>query len=122
MNDLRLGLESHDLVINERGDLELLNEDSRVAQQTLKINLLFFKEEWFLNVDYGIPYLQTIFSKGANKLLIDSIIQNATLNSYNISSIETFESIIQNEEYHVTRLVAYTNEGSIVSITNQRIF
>lgn len=121
MNDLELDLSSHDLVI-ENGDLKLLNKEERVAQQTLKINLLFFRGEWFLNVEYGVPYFQSIFKKTANKSLVDSIIRGVILKSYNIASINTFESEIRDGTYSVTEMEATTFDGEIVSITNQIIF
>lgn len=121
MNDLELDLESHDLVISN-GDLKLLNDEGRVAQQTLKINLLFFRGEWFLDLDYGVPYLQTIFKKTTNKTMVDSIMRGTIINSYNIQSIETFRSEVVDDKYYIRELVATTSGGQIASITNQQIF
>lgn len=119
MNDLELGLESHDLVI-ENGDLRLLNGESKVARQTLKLNLLFFQGEWFLDLEYGVPYFQSILSKGASKELVDSIIKQKILESYRIQSIQTFRSsITNNTRYTVDLVTATTTSGEIVSITNQ---
>lgn len=121
MNDLELDLESHDLVI-DNGDLNLLNKEQRVAQQSLKINLLFFKGEWFVDLEYGVPYFQSILRKGVSKNLVDSIIQQTIRQSYNIDSITDFKSeIINKEEYVITIFEATTTSGEIVSITNQKI-
>ena len=118
MNDIKVDLNTHDLVI-EDGDLILLNSEAEVSRQTLKINLLFFQGEWFLDLDYGIPYIQRILTKGATKQIIDTIIKNAIRRSYQIQSIETFTSEIKGEEYIVSQFTGVTVDGSIVSITNQ---
>ena len=122
MNDLKLDTTTHDLVINSRGDLELLNSEESVARQTLVINLLTYKGEWFLDLEYGVPYLQTILKKGTSKKLVDNIIKETIRNSYNIRSISKFESSVDNQTYKVNIFEGLTNSGEIVSITNQILF
>ena len=121
MNDLALDLVNNDLVI-ENGDLQLLNSEAAVARQTLSINLQFYQGEWFLDLDYGVPYFQTIIRKGVSKILVDSIIRNVILTSYRISTIESFESeIIDKETYVISNFVGTTTDGEIVSLTNQTL-
>lgn len=121
MNDLELDVTSHDLRI-ENGDIFLLNSEAKLARQRVAINLLFFREEWFLNLDYGVPYFQTILKKGATKLLVDNIIKQTIRDSYRISDIISFNSIIEDESYIVTLFEATTTDGEVVSITNQVLF
>lgn len=120
MNDLELDNESHDLVI-ENGDLNLLNNEAKVARQTLTINLLFFRGEWFLDLEYGVPYFQSILTKGVSKNVVDSILRAKILESYRIDNITTFKSAVRDEGYYIDLLVATTQDGEIISVTNQLI-
>lgn len=118
MNDLELGLESHDLVIKD-GDLSFLNLEERVAQQALKINLLTFEGEWFLDITHGVPYFQSILRKGVSKDVIDSVFKQTILSSYNIVEILDFKSSIRERGYYIDFLNASTTSGGIVSVTDQ---
>lgn len=118
MNDLELGVESHDLIIKD-GDLSLLNEEAKVARQTLKLNLLFFKGEWFLDLEYGVPYFQSILKKGVSKGLVDSIFRKKITESYNIVEIIDFRTSLSNSSYTLDLFTATTPSGEIVSISNQ---
>jgi hypothetical protein len=120
MNDLKLS-EDHDLVIAQ-GDLSLLNSEASVAKQTLKINLLMYQGEWFLDNTIGVPYFQEIFGKVTNTTLADNIIQEIARDSYNISRITGFSSqITADRTYVVDRLDAITEEGEIISVSNLQI-
>lgn len=121
MNDLELDVNEHDLLITN-GDLSLLNSDAKVSRQRLHINLLFFRGEWFLDLDYGVPYFQTILKKGATKTLVDNIIRQVIRDSYKIENIIRFESELQDSTYTVSIFEALTTDGEIVSITNQTLF
>lgn len=120
MNDLELSLINHDLVI-ENGDLTLLDKEERVARQTLTINLLFFEGEWFLDIEHGIPYFQSILRKNVTKSVVDSLFRRAILSSYNITEILELTSSVNEDRYVINKLRATTVQGDIVSINNQVI-
>jgi hypothetical protein len=56
--DLHLDPLTHDLVVTG-GDLELAID----AAQAVKIRLLFFRDDWFLNRAIGVPYFDQVFVK-----------------------------------------------------------
>lgn len=117
MNDLKLN-GSHDVDITD-GDLSLLNQTSEVAAQTLKINLLFIRGEWWLDLSLGVPYLESVLRKGVSKTFVDSVFRRAANNSYNIESVEELSSEITSDYvYRINRLAAVTTDENIVSITN----
>lgn len=61
--DIQLDRGTHDLVIDPgTGDIQLLNGARRVAQQ-IKITLLAFLGEWFLDTSFGVPYLEEVMIK-----------------------------------------------------------
>lgn len=117
MNDLEL-TEEHDLLF-ENGDLNLLNSEAKVAKQTLKINLLLYRGEWFLDTSIGVPYFEEIFGKTSTTLLVDNIIQETTKQSYNIDRITSFSSSLSDDRrYVVDKLEATTLDGEIISISS----
>lgn len=118
MNDLRLGSATHDLDI-VGGDLILLNREAQVATQTLEINLLTLRGEWFADTTIGIPYIDQITRKGASKQFVDTLFQTAILDSYRVSSILSFDSVIGTDRvYRINEVRALTTDGEIISITN----
>lgn len=120
MNDLKLNT-SHDLVF-EDGDVILLNSESLVATQAIKINLLTLRGEWWLNLTLGVPYLQDILRKGASQPFVDAVFRQAIEDSYNISRVVEFQSQVDaDRRYTITSMRALITDGVIVSITNQTI-
>lgn len=118
MNDLLLDDATHDLTISN-GDFQLLNNEAKVAKQTLKINLLHCKGEWFLDNTYGVPYFQEILGKVGSTKLPDAILINKIRESYNISSINSFESSLSSDRtYTIDSMTATTEDGEVISLTN----
>ncbi|MDB5849784.1 MAG: hypothetical protein JWP29_3536 [Rhodoferax sp.] len=72
--DIAIGRKSHDLVFDASGDLILIDNAERVAQQ-IKITLLAWLGEWFLDLGFGTPYLRYILVKGANRAVIESVLR-----------------------------------------------
>lgn len=61
--DIQLDRDTHDLVIDAgTGDIQLLNGPRRIAQQ-IKVTLLAFLGEWFLDTSFGVPYLDEVMVK-----------------------------------------------------------
>ena len=93
-----------DLLLNEDHDLYFINgetpmtyENKVTLAQRLKIKLLTFQSEWFLDTTIGIPYFQTILTRGVSKITIDSIYQEAILSEPDVIEIVEFNSIIDTE-------------------------
>lgn len=76
--DLALSAKTHDLIFKDNSFL-LIDNAERVAQQ-IKIALLEWREEWFLDSRDGIPYLEYILIKNPNKNHIRSILTTAITN------------------------------------------
>ena len=85
--DLALNRLDHDLVFYEvpakPNDLQNvtkytiwpINDADKVAQQ-IKINLLSFLGEWFLDVTYGVPYLEEILVKNPRMASVETILRS----------------------------------------------
>ena len=64
----------------EDGDLVLIEGVDAVAQ-TLKQRLSFGLGEWFLSINEGVPYFQTILLKNPNIAAIEGIFRNTILST-----------------------------------------
>lgn len=96
--DLALNRSDHDMVFHESlygtGRIAIwpINGADKVAQQ-VKINLLSFLGEWFLNSNYGVPYLEEILVKNPRMPSVETILRS------HINSVQ-----------HITRLVSFGME------------
>lgn len=68
-------------LIENDNDLELIDKDfkittdlSRYVSQKLRIRLSFFLGEWYLNINKGIPYFESVFVKNPNISFIEDLI------------------------------------------------
>lgn len=73
--DLAMNVNTGDLVVKD-GDLMIVNNAERVAQQVL-ITLREWLGEWFLNINDGVPYLEYILVKNPNENHIRQILTEA---------------------------------------------
>ena len=74
--DIALGRASHDLVIDDSGNLILIDNAERVAQQ-IKVTLLTLFGEYFLNTSFGVPYLDKILVKAPQRSVVESVLRAA---------------------------------------------
>jgi hypothetical protein len=112
---LKLDPITHDLIIENFQYKEISTKTEDLAQR-LKIKLLLFKGEWFLDEDYGIPYFQDIFVKGTTKEDVDDIFRVAISNEIGVDALLTYESIYTTatREFSVAATVK-TTEGEVVT-------
>lgn len=89
--DLLLDLITNDLVITDDLDfargIDAVVQDCRIAVQT-------FLEEWFMDLDQGIPYMQLIFSQkpaSAGVAIAQITIRSALLSVDGVAEITKFE-------------------------------
>jgi hypothetical protein len=69
------------------GDLELVSGADAIVQ-SVRIRLQFFKGEWFLDWNAGIPYFQSVFAKISNPQLLQDIFRKAILETVGINAIQ----------------------------------
>jgi hypothetical protein len=81
--------------------------------QRLKIRLLTFKGEWFINTAYGMPYWQEILGRKINKGKVDRIFQQEILAENGVKEIVSFSSTLVNRQYNLTfKVKVFTDELS----------
>lgn len=89
MVDIALHANDHDILIKD-GDFLLIDNAERVAQQ-IKIKLLTFLGEWFLDTTWGVPYLEYILVKQPNQELIKQILSEQILSVDDVKSLNALE-------------------------------
>lgn len=73
--DLAMNVKTGDLIVRN-GDLMIVNNGERVAQQVL-ITLREWLGEWFLKTSDGVPYLEYILVKNPNEAHVRQVLSEA---------------------------------------------
>lgn len=89
MLDFALNAKTHDLIIAD-GDLIAIDNAERVAQQ-IKIQLLTWLGEWFLDITHGVLYLDYILVKNPNIELARSIFKEQIMKVDDVDDVTSLE-------------------------------
>lgn len=80
----------NDIYFDDSGKLVFIqgtNSDKEILQR-IKVRLRFFKGEWFLNTDHGLPYFDNILgTKPLNLNILESIFRTQILDVEGVKSI-----------------------------------
>lgn len=117
MLDIALDARTHDIVLVD-GDMLFIDNAERVAQQ-IKIQLLTFYGEWYLDTTWGVPYLEYILVKNPNFTIIRQIFKEQILSVDDVKSVDSLQV-----EYDVqarTMKVDYTASTEYGLITRKEI-
>lgn len=102
--DLLLDETTHDVVWNN-GPLttEFTTQPfTQTVAQRLKIRLLTFRGEWFMDINYGVPYWQQLLGMKPSKSTTDRIFQQQILLENGVKEITSFNSTLVNRQYSLT--------------------
>lgn len=80
--------DSHDLLV-ENFDLVLVDQVERVRQQ-IEIKLKLWRGEWFLDTEFGTPYLQEILGKQVSLSGAITALQTSVLEVQNVRKFLNF--------------------------------
>lgn len=81
---------------DDTGDIELINGDLALAngadavKQALRQELKMFAGEWFLDLDYGVPYYKDVLVKNPNANLIKGIFMDKILGTPGVLELLSF--------------------------------
>lgn len=76
--------------------------DQEAVSQNVKSRLQLLKEEWFLDVEAGVPYLQEIMVKPSNFPLAESIIKQTIIETDGIDELRNFQLLFDRETRRLT--------------------
>lgn len=95
MIDLKLDSQ-HDLLFKD-GKLVLVSGANLVAQR-IKVTLLTFLGEWFIDTTIGIPYLEQVLVKPADKTKIENIFRKKILSVSGVKKVQSVDTLINRSE------------------------
>lgn len=97
------GLDSNNDLIVENGAFKTV-EDGAETVQHVRTRLLFYLEEWFLDLAAGTAYFQLIFVKPVDLARVESELKTRILQTPEVQSLIEFEMDFNSE----TRLLNVT--------------
>jgi hypothetical protein len=75
------------------GLINFYQDEALGVAQVVKTTLLLWAGEWYLDLDAGVPYLESILGKHSQPSA-DAAIQYAILNVDGVTSIERYSSVV----------------------------
>jgi hypothetical protein len=111
--DLLFNQVTEDLVL-DGGDLLISNTTVTDLIQMLYLRLKTFKREWFMDVFYGIDYVNEVFGVNRTKSAVDAIMQTEIKKEVLVDDILFFDSRIENYSYSCEFQVKSIEEEAIV--------
>lgn len=113
--DFLLNQETNDLVLDSTGDLVFTQTRQESLRQRLGIVLRAFREEWFINSSFGVPYKQSIIGIAKSKTEVDAILLSVINRQLDVGqTLKSFNSVFDRKTriYHLNFTVS-TPEGTI---------
>ena len=117
MLDIALDARTHDIVLKD-GDMLFIDNAERDAQQ-IKIQLLTFYGEWYLDTSWGVPYLDYILVKNPNFTIIRQIFKEQILSVDDVKAVESLE--VEYDAQERTMKVDYIASTEYGLITRKEI-
>lgn len=110
--DLQLDAATHDLVIEGvTGDVQVIDGARRVAQQ-IKVTLLLFLGEWFLDTSFGVPYLESVLVKNPRFGTLHAVFRSKIIDVPNVLRVRTLNFDVNRQARHLSvTFEAETTDG-----------
>lgn len=112
--DLLVDQDTGDIIFENGKTLVTSCEAGSVAQRVY-IHLRTFQSEWFMNLTYGVPWLQLFSKKGITKSYIDRVLQEEVYRVEGVREVLNWGSVINTKErnYSVTFNIKTVNGGLV---------
>ena len=95
------------------GDLVLVAGQAAILQ-AIRIRLQFFKGEWFLDEDAGVPYFQSVLVKNPDPNLLQTIFRDAILATPGVLGLPSLTLTLDRSTRSLTvAFRASTDEGEL---------
>lgn len=98
--NLYLDANTNDLVI-EDNQLRLVKTTTEQVSQDIQNTLLWYKNEWYLDVENGFPWFQNVFKKGFDARNIRSLLVQFITKVKGVSKILSLELDFQVGNRHL---------------------
>ena len=115
LKDWKIDEFTHDLVIDDTTnyDLELL-EGLEYYSQKVKIKLLFFFKEWYLDQTLGVDWFGIVFVKNPNLTNVDNMLKLSVTSIEGINGLIKWQSNFDiNNGLYTVDFIADTDAGDL---------
>lgn len=124
--DIRTNVEDGKIMFKNGQIFTTLNKQDSLRQR-LDIRIKTQKGSWFLNMSYGIDWLNDVFSDTSTKSSVDALIQAEILKEEQVANIIEFTSSVNTvtREYRCNfkvRLVTLEISDAISLLANEKLF
>jgi len=87
-------LDSNNDLIVHNGQFVIVKNGAEIVQH-VRTRLLFYANEWFLDLSSGIPYFEQIFVRPVNLGNVESIFKTAILQTPGVDSLINFSMVYE---------------------------
>ena len=124
--DIRANIEDGKIMFQNGQIFTTLNRQDSLRQR-LDIRIKTQKGSWFLNMSYGIDWLNDVFSDTSTKSSVDALIQAEILKEEQVANIIGFTSSVNTvtREYRCdfkVRLTTLETSNTISLLANEKLF
>lgn len=112
-----------DIELSPTGSFFLREDLAEQVDQRLRVRFRFFKGEWFLNLDAGMPYFQFILVKGQSEQVLRSIFTQAIQGVGGVEEVLEVTPVVDRRYRTLTvTFRAKLSDGSIYASANYAPF
>jgi len=115
MNDLALDTVTHDLLITGL-DLSVIKGADRVRQNVL-IKLRLWQSEWFLDTEFGTPYIDQILGKQVSLGGAVAALKKSILEVNDVASITSFSYEFSRQTRSLTVYFVCSTPYGLIRVT-----
>ena len=114
MSDIKL--DSNNDIAVENNDILIITASEEVRQRLLQ-NLRAFKNDWFLNLEAGVPYFENVFRKDYSIEVINTILKDVILNTPGVIELLSLETNIDDSLRQLTVAFEVKSTDEIISVS-----
>ena len=112
--DLALDLDTHDLIVRDY-DLALI-AGIDLLRQRLKQRLWFFLGEWYLAIDQGVPYFESILGKPVDINQVEAILKATIVQTPGVEALLQFDISFTNATREFSLAFRVRADGDILAM------
>lgn len=103
-----------DMMLGDTLDAVHLTDLGAVVVQRLQARFHFFRGEWFLNLDEGTPWFESILVKAPSDSVIRSVLGQVITSTPGVASLSSFSYSISRDRVMSVNFVARLEDGSVL--------
>lgn len=117
MIDLKLD-EENDLIINHKGDFELISNEKEYYKQKVKLELNTFYSEWFLDSEVGLAWYEMLGNKDFDEAKLNLYLKKKIEEIDGVKEVEIISSDLNREKRHCNISLKIKTKNEIIQLNN----